>query len=211
VGVNALHHLRETRRSLIVSACLAALVIVLGVQYFSTREPKAGGETAAVRGETKSQAVPKQAMPQQLPPTKSSPGPQAAVNSPPKGQLPKPPSPKTRAYLRTVRDLAENSLAQVEVMLAATDRKGMVNDDPSEALDYGTRQLQFWRPQVAALAPPATLTKQHQEIGRIMMELGRIAQAIQPQPSKQDSGAIRDRLARIHAELARVLNEAEAF
>ncbi|MBI3808933.1 MAG: hypothetical protein HY284_00525, partial [Nitrospirae bacterium] len=58
--MNALHHLRETRCSLIVSACLAALVIVLGVQYFSTREPKVGGETAAVRGETKSQAVSKQ-------------------------------------------------------------------------------------------------------------------------------------------------------
>ena len=211
VGVNAVHHLRETRRSLIVSACLAALMIVWGVQFLSTRDPKAGGEPAAVRSDARPKAVPKQSRLQQLPPTKSSPGLRAVVNAPPKGQLTKPPSPKARAYLRAVRDLAENSLAQVEVMLAAADRKGMVNDDPSETLDYGTRQLQSWRHQVAALAPPEILTEQHQEIGRIMMDLGRIAQAIQPQPSKPDSGAIRDRLARIHEELAQILNEAETF
>nr|MBI3614201.1 hypothetical protein [Nitrospirota bacterium] len=211
---NSHRHLRETRRSLIVSACLAALMIVLGVQFLSTRDPKAGGEPAAVRSDARPKAVPQQSRLQPLPPippTKSSPGLRAVVNAPPKGQLTKPPSPKARAYLRTVRDLAENSLAQVEVMLAAADRKGMVNDDPSETLDYGTRQLQSWRHQVAALAPPEILTEQHQEIGRIMIEMGRIAQAILAQPPKPDSGAIRDRLDRIHGELARVLNQAEAF
>ena len=231
---NSHRSLRETRRSLIVSACLAALVIVLGVHYLSTREPKAGGETAAVRDEAKPQAVPKQVAPQPAPkqsqegvgahggapipeggsPSAPTPEPFRSVVGAPHAApppAPKPLSPKTRAYLRKIRDIAENSLAQVEVMLAASDQKGIANDDLSETLDYGARRLQSWRRQFAALVPPASLVEQHREIGRIMMEMGRIAQATRPRTSKPDSGAIRDRLSRMHEELAHVLNEAEVF
>ncbi len=207
-------HLQETRRSLIVSACLAAVLIVLGVQYLSTREP------------TQPPVAPKQVAPQPVPPAAPKQSQEGAASGAPtlrrndetkKAPLaaphppPKPLSPKTRAYLRKIRDIAENSLAQVEVMLAAADRKEIANDDLSETLDYGTRQLQSWSRQFAALAPPASLAGQHRKVGRIMLELGRIAQDTRPQPSKRDSGAIRDRLSRVHEELAHVLNEAEVF
>src|SRR2546422_316234 len=38
----ARRHLREKRRSLVVAACVAGLVIMAAVQYLSTREPGAG-------------------------------------------------------------------------------------------------------------------------------------------------------------------------
>src|SRR3989441_11226076 len=83
-------HLRERRRSLVVAACVAALVIMAGVQYLSRRGPDDVVRT-----------IP------QKPPT-------------PLAILP-PQVPQPRTYLRSIRDVAENSLAQVEAMLAAVD------------------------------------------------------------------------------------------
>ena len=96
-------------------------------------------------------------------------------------------------------------------MLAAADRERAMRGELVETLDYGTGQLQFWRRQFAALAPPAVLTGQHQKVGRLMVELGRIARTIRPQPSQSESAAFRNRLSLMHEELARILNEAEAF
>ena len=213
------HHLRDTRRSLIVSACLAALVIVLGVQYLATRSSKTQGDTAMVSSDAKSQAMPKKVMPQGLPSPKAPPNPQAAAALTPEGHTPlrmprpvlKSSSPKVHAYLRKVRDLAENSLAQVEVMLAAADRERAMNGELVEALNYGMRQLQDWRQQLAALMPPATLASQHRKVGRIVVELGHIAQAIRPKPAGMNSNAIQDRLSLMHEELAQVLNNADTF
>lgn len=207
--------LPDTRRSLIVSACLAALLIVLGVQYLSTRAPRAGGETAAVRGEARPPAPPQPPPQKALPPTHAPAGALPEIRPPARAlrgsPVMKPPSPQVRAYLRTVRDLAENSLAQVEVMLATADRERAADGDLSETLDYGMRQLQSWRQQFSALAPPPTLAGQHQKVARIMVELGHIARTIQPQPAKPASVAIQDRLSMMHGELAQILNEVESF
>ncbi|TRZ99408.1 MAG: hypothetical protein D4R81_09325 [Nitrospiraceae bacterium] len=220
-----MHHLRETRRSLIVSACLAALMIVLGVQYFSTRDPKAGGKTVVGRSPAAPKTQPKQSQEgvgahrdapsseggSRTAPTTDRNGtwvgaPLAAPHLPAK-----PPSPKTRAYLRTVRDLAENSLAQVEVMLAATDRVGQASKESADTLNYGMRQLRACRRQFATLAPPQDLARQHGEVGMVMTELEGIARVMRSPQSKPASGAIRDRLSVMHEKLALVLNEAEAF
>lgn len=209
--------LRDTRRSLIVSASLAAVLIVLGVQYLSTREPKAGGETATVRLQAPPQAAPKPVAPQPAPSPAPPSTPRAAVPLPEVRPLQeshpalKALSPKTRAYLRKVRDLSENSLAQVEVMQAAAARKNMEREELAETLDHGARQLQAWRQQFAALDPPRLLREQHHEVGRIMSELGRIAQTIRATPSKPAPGEVRGRLSAMHDELAHVLNDAEAF
>src|SRR3989449_9169783 len=87
-------HLRERRRSLVVAACVAALVIMAGVQYLSTRKPDAGVRT--------------------------------------------PLSPQARAYPRNIRDVAENSLAQVEAMLGAGDRGGQRTRGGADTFDHGT-------------------------------------------------------------------------
>jgi|GEM_PF-1540160 len=214
----------ETTRSLIVSACLAATLIVFGVQYCSTRESSRDGETAVVHSSPAPQAAPQflplVPSPPQHEGTADSPTlhepvhsvVESVVETPPVAprKLPLPLSPQARVYLREARDLAENSLAQVRVMAAAAGRGGTGSEELVETLDYGMRTLQSWQRQVAVLAPPARLAESHQEIIRIMLEMNDIAQAIQPQLSHAKALALRDRLDRLHAELARILNEADA-
>ena len=221
-GGRSSHRLSETRRSLIVSACLAALMIVVGVQYFSTRDPRVGGEPAAVRSPTRPQAVPK------TPPKQSQAG--AASGAPTirhpgesrgpgldsgfrrNGETKKVPlSPKARAYLREARDLAENSLAQVEVMLTVVDQAGTAREESADTLEYGIRQLRAWRQQFTALSPPGNLTRQHRDVEMVLKELGGIAHLMRSPQSKPPSGAIRDRLSAMHAGLERVLSDADVF
>ena len=213
------NRLGDTRRSLIVSACLAAVLIVLGVQYLSTRDPRAGGEPAAVRSPAAPKIPPKQSQ-EGVGDESRGPGldsgfhrndatkktPLAAPHLPTK-----PPSVKARAYLRQVRDLAENSLAQAEVMLTTVDRAGVASEESADTLEYGIRQLRVWRQQFTAIAPPESLIRQHGEVEMVLKELGGIARLIQSPQSKPPSGAIRDRLASMHASLDRVLSDADGF
>jgi len=172
-------HLREKRRSLIVAACMAALVIMAGVQYLSTREPGAG-----IR-----------ALPQKLPTSIVRPSQQAP-----------PLSPQARAYLRRIRDLAKKSLAQVEAMLVAVDRSERRTGEVADTLDHGLRQLQTWQRQFAALTPPQAFQSQHDEVGRLLMELKRVAHVISSVDSIAPSHPVRHRLTVVHDRLAQVLN-----
>lgn len=219
-GGRSSHCLSETRRSLIVSACLAAVLIVVGVQYLSTRDPRAGGESALVRSPALPQAVPKQAPPQLLPSPETSPTTPPAVSPSPEVQpllhpLPAPrpatipPSPKARAYLRKVRDLTENSLAQVEVMLTVIDGAGTASEESADTIEYGIRQLRAWHQQFTTLSPPGNLTRQHREVEMVLKELGGIARLMRSPQSKPPSGSIRDRLSTMHAGLERVLSDAD--
>ena len=207
--------LLETRRSLILSACMAALAIVLAVQVLSTREPKAGRDAAAVPGLAAPPAPQPPPPPQAtlVPPASPAPPseepPLQALRVPP--PVPKPLSSEARDYLRKVRDLAENSLAQVEVMLVAADRAGSASEDSAETLEYGIRQLRDWRRQFTALAPPPDMEKQHRDVELALTELGGIAHLMRSAKSKPASDAIRNRLSAMHEELARTLNEAEMF
>jgi hypothetical protein len=224
-GGRSSHHLRETRRSLIVSACLAAVLIVLGVQYLSTRDPRAGGEPVAVRSPAAPKTLPKQSQegvgahrdaPSSEGGSRTAPttdrngtwvGAPIAAPHPP----PKPLSPTARAYLREVRDLAENSLAQVEVMLAVIDRAGTASEESADTFEYGIRQLRAWRQQFTTLSPPGSLARQHRQVEMVLKELGGIAGLMRSPQSKPPSGAIRDRLSALHAGLERVLSDADGF
>jgi hypothetical protein len=110
-----------------------------------------------------------------------------------------------------VRDLAENSLAQVEVMLAAADRAGSASEESTDTLEYGIRQLRAWRQQFTALSPPGNLARQHREVELVLKELGGIASLMRSPQSKPPSGAIHARLSAMHDELARVLSDADVF
>jgi hypothetical protein len=155
-------HLRETRRSLIVAACVAALVIMAAVQYLSTHEPGAGVKT--------------------------------------------PLSPTARAYLRNVRRLAENSLAQVEAMLAAVDQRERQTGEVADKLDQGLRRLLIWQRQFAALTPPQAFRSHHDEVGRLLTELRSMAQAISSSQTIAPSHPVRHRLTVVHDRLEQVLN-----
>lgn len=174
------HHLFETRRSLIVSACLAALAIMAGVQYLSTREPQSGGEVA-----------------------------EKLVREAP--SVPKRLSPQTRAYLEKIRDLVENSLAQVEGMLAAADRKGMERGEMAKTLEDGTRKLHEWQRQFVALKPPQALRDRHREIDELLTECDDIAQTLRSSRANTSAEALRKRLSAMRIRLEQVLNEAEAI
>ena len=175
-------HLREKRRSLIVPACVAALVIMAGVQYLSTREPGAGVRTLP-----------------QIPPT--------PIVRPPQ-QAP-PLFPQARAYLRNVRGLAKNSLAQVEAMLAVVDRSERRTGKVADTLDHGLRRLLTWQRQFAALTPPQAFQSQHDEVGRLLTELRGMAQAISSSQTIAPSHPVRHRLTVVHDRLEQVLNTVE--
>lgn len=174
-------HLLETRSSLIVSACLAALAIMVGVQYLSTRESTKGEEGMEEKVMQEAQPVPKQL------------------------------SPQARAYLRKTRDLVENSLAQVEVMLAASERKDMEPGELAETLEYGTGRLQAWQRQFAELNPPQALQDRHREIGRLLAELDDIIRSLRASQTKPTATALRERVSAVHDHLERELNEAESI
>src|SRR5437867_4569009 len=167
-------HLRETRRSLVVAACVAALVIMAGVQYLSRRGPDDVVRT-----------IP------QKPPT-------------PLAILP-PQVPQARSYLRNVRDLAENSLAQVEAMLTAVDRSKRRTGELADTLDQGILRLQVWQRQFAALTPPQTLQNQHREVERLLTELRSMAHAIRSSQTIEPSHPVRRRLTVAHDRLEQVL------
>jgi len=167
-------HLRETRRSLVVAACVAALVIMAGVQYLSRRGPDDVVRT-----------IP------QKPPT-------------PLAILP-PQVPQARTYLRNVRDLAENSLAQVEAMLTAVDRSKHRTGELADTLDQGILRLQVWQRQFAALTPPQTLQNQHREVERLLTELRSMAHAIRSSQTIEPSHPVRRRLTVAHDRLEQVL------
>jgi len=158
----ARRHLREKRRSLVVAACVAGLVIMAAVQYLSTREPGAGVRTQ--------------------------------------------PSSQARAYLRNIRELAENSLAQVEAMLAAVDRSERRTGEVADTLDRGIRRLQTWQRQFAALTPPQAFQSQHDEVGRLLTELMSMADALRSSQTIAPSHPVRHRLTVVHDRLAQVLN-----
>ncbi len=155
-------HLRERRRSLVVAACVAALVIMAGVQYLSTRKPDAGLRTQ--------------------------------------------PSFQARAYLRNIRDVAENSLAQVEAMLAAVDRSVRRTGEVADTLDDRIRRLEIWQRQFVALSPPQAFQNQHHEVGRLLTELMSLAHAIRSSQTIEPSHPVRHRLTVVHDRLEQVLN-----
>ena len=155
-------HQRERRRSLVVAACVAALVIMAGVQYLSTRKPDAGVRT--------------------------------------------PLSPQARAYLRSIRDVAENSLAQVEAMLAAVDRSVRRTGEVADTLDHGIRRLEIWQRQFVALSPPQAFQTQHHEVGRLLTELMSLAHALRSSQTIEPSHPVRHRLTVVHDRLAQMLN-----
>jgi hypothetical protein len=115
-------------------------------------------------------------------------------------------SPQARAYLRNVRDLAKNSLAQVEAMLAAVDRSERRTGEVADTLDHGLRQLQTWQRQFAALTPPQAFQSQHDEVGRLLTELKSMAHAIRSSQTIAPSHPVRHRLTMVHDRLAQVLN-----
>ena len=219
----AAQRLRETRRSLIAAAFMALLLIVAGVQYLSTRVPEAGHMPPSVP--LASVGTPPTSILPPRPPSSERAG-QERVQA---GGLdkqkesrkqtvpvPKPSSRKTQAYQQAVWDIADNSLAQVEVMLAAVQRQDLSTSDRIDALDYGMRQLQKRQRRFVALSPPARYEESHHEIGQILADLTSLARNLRAidLPSQQAALMTRlasERLSEIQARLEEIMDVAMVF
>ena len=205
VGVDrSSRSLRDTRRSLILSACMAALLIIAVVQYLSTRVPEAGDRAPQrlILPSPPPVAVPSPApAPEPVDTPARVSQPIAAVSAPTR------PSKAVQAYKRTVRDIAENSLAQVEVMLAVTGRKNHQAEDLAEFFDLGIRRLNNWQSKFAALTPPQVYEEGHHEVGQVLADLGRMARTLSSPQTALTSRLAAERLAEIHAHLEQVLGD----
>jgi hypothetical protein len=207
--------LRERRWTLLLSAALAALLIVAGVQYFSTLvptppaqlsvpAPASPADNSTSPAASGSELGPATPAPAPNPPSvAASPDPTPAKSARPA------PSESTLAYLGALRDLAENSLAQVEVMVAASGGSGLSSTHRTETLDYGIRNLRRWQGVYDTLKPPPEYEEHHRAVGRILADLTSLGRSL---PAPQTERTIRlstDRLAKIHADLEGVLGSVD--
>ncbi len=206
---------RERRWTLILSASLAALLIVAGVQYFSTLVPTPTAQLSVpAPASPADNSAPPAPSGSELEPSTPSPEP----NLPSVGARPDPtpaksarpaPSESTRAYLRTLRDLAENSLAQVEVMVAASAGSGPASTHRTESLDYGIRNLRRWQGLYDTLAPSPDYEEHHRAIGGILADLAGVGRGLPAPQTERTIRLVTDRLAKIHADLEGILGSAD--
>jgi hypothetical protein len=140
------------------------------------------------------------------------------VALPPAVEVPasRPPSRKEQIYRRALRDISENSLAQVEVMLAAVQRNDLPSADLTETIEYGMRQIEARHRRFTALKPPSVYEDRHHEIAQILADLGGIARDIRAMDLSSGQMALRirlasERLSEMHALLEGVMDAVEEF
>src|SRR5437867_1800941 len=153
----ALKRLREIRRSRILSACIAALVIVSAVQYFSTvrqEEDIVDRESSLPPVATTPTRELSQALEMKVSPESVRPEPAPTVDST-AAMTSEVANAEDQAYQRFVRDIAERSLAHAEVMLKAVERRILISHDLTDTLDYGTAQLKKGLDHCTSTVPPA--------------------------------------------------------
>lgn len=123
------------------------------------------------------------------------------------------PSKQGEAYRRAVREIAENTVAQVEVMLGAVRRKDRKGAAMVEALDYGMRQIQTRQRRFDTLSPPRTFEESHHEIRQILLDLTGLAKELHDQSpmAPLTSRLASERLAQLHARLDGALDTVEGL
>lgn len=198
-------HRRSRRRSLIVSASLAALLIILGVQYLSTRLPRQEEPVRpSVPGAPARPAPPAPPM-QPVPATPQIPEPQtppARIPETPLPSLPAAPpeesrpvvpqepvrtvtSQQVRDYQVKVWEFAEDAVAHVEVMMSALRGRILKEYRLAETLDYGRRQVENLIHRVSKSIPPSGLEEKHEKLVLVFSELGGLAEELRtPRPSE---------------------------
>jgi hypothetical protein len=160
------------------------------------------------------EAAPPAAGPPSVPPV---PGPRLEASRPaepaPRSSALATASPKGSVYRRALRDLAESSLAQVEVMLAAVRRQDNRAAGLGEVLEYGMRQTLSRQRRFEALTPPPALEENHHEVKRILADLTGLAKELHEQAPMTPlaSRLASERLAQIHARIDEVMDIVESY
>lgn len=120
---------------------------------------------------------------------------------------------KGDTYRRAVRDIAETTMAQVEVMLGAVRRKDLKSMAVGETLDYGMRQIENRQRRFDTLSPPHVFEESHHEIRQILADLAGLAKELHDPSSVTPLTArlASDRLAQIHTRLEGVMDVVDSY
>jgi hypothetical protein len=265
---------RERRRVLVLSASLAALLIIAGVQYLSVHEPqrppprevvslpapipvpsqkptpapppesqpelpKASGpgmtspsqqesppfsvseQTARPPGVVETPSAPSLVPPPAPPPPAASPPP---APSPPAASVPPPgPSPvieegalksssyAIRVYQQEVRELTDDAVAQVIVVVNAIEGQVLTEFELKDVLAYGLQQTRADLKRIQRLRPPAMYRERHRDILQAVMELELLGRELRLARMQPPEGLLRERLARIQGSLEEALLAIEKF
>ena len=253
-GIPARDRRYGRRRTLVISACVAAVMIIAGVQFLSIYPP--AGEPpqpdmVAIRPPAavpppppsvpQSEApVPVQSEPspsqvldplRTLPPeafvpptpdTDSSAAPPAAVELAPVPSTPTEPgavledptekssSKSIRVYQRRVRELGEDAMAQVAVIVNAIDGQVLTEFALKDVLEYGLRMTRADLKQLQRLIPPERYQDKQDEIVQVVAELQRLAQELRVVQIQSPAGVLRERLSSIEARLEKALSAVDS-
>jgi hypothetical protein len=264
---------RERRRVLVLSACLAALLIIAGVQYLSVHEPqrppprevvslpapvpvplqkpapapppesqpelpKVSGpgmtsppqqesppfsvseQTAGPPGVVETPSAPSLVPPPApYPPPAPSPPPVSSLPSaPPPGPSPfieeeaaKPSSHAIRVYQQEVRELTDDAVAQVVVVVNAIEGQVLAEFELKDVLAYGLQQTRADLKRIQRLRPPAMYREKHHDILQAVTELELLGRELRLARMQPPEGLLQERLARIQGRLEEALLAIDRF
>jgi len=264
---------RERRRVLVLSACLAALLIIAGVQYLSVHEPQrplprevvslpapvpvpsqkpapaplpesqpelpkvsGPGTTSPPQQESPPFSVSEQtagppgvvetpSAPSLVPPPAPSPPP--AATPPPAPSFPSAPPPvpspvieeeaaksssyAIRVYQQEIRELTDDAVAQVVVVVNAIEGQVLTEFKLKDVLAYGLQQTRADLRRIQRLRPPAMYREKHRDILQAVMELELLGRELSLARMQPPEGLLQDRLARIERRLEEDLVAIDKF
>ena len=209
----------QKRVTLILSACLAALLIIQGVQYLSTRQPELLPPPAqeSLPSRPPETAPPPQAPPLPQPGVESRPGgglgeepPKVVIppEAPPLAEAVSPPllSQKIRAYQQGVRDLTEDATAHAGVMIGAIEGQILTNFELNEVLAYGLRQVRLRIRRLERMDVPEGYQERQTELIQILSELESLALKLTLARVQPDAAELEGRLTGIQSRLEKALH-----
>jgi hypothetical protein len=264
----------ERRRVLVLSACLAALLIIAGVQYLSVHEPQRVPPPREVVSLPAPVPVPAQKptptpppelqpeIPKVAPPGITSPpqeglpplsvseqtaGPPAVVETPsvpapipipapssppPPALSPAPPSAPSsppgpsplieegadrssshaiRIYQQEIRELTDDAVAQVVVMVNAIEGQVLTEFELKDVLAYGLRQTRGDLKRIQRLRPPARYQERHNDILQAATELELLGRELRLARIQPPEGLLQERVAGIQGRLEEALLAVDKF
>jgi hypothetical protein len=244
---------RESRRTLLISACIAALLIMAGVQYLSVYEPSTfspGRDMVSAPPPTSvplPQPVPQPPSPAEpelpklsghiltSPPAEQAPVPPASEPTAPSVEVERAPAPITipeppaavserpplpvnehaadtsssqaiRAYQQKVRELGEDAMAQVVVVVNAIEGQVLTEFGLKDVLLYGLQQTRADLKRLQRLTPPDAYQLKQHDVIQVVADLERLAKELSLLRMQPPAGMLQAHLSAIETRLEEALH-----
>jgi hypothetical protein len=255
-GIPARDRRYGRRRTLVISACIAALLIIAGVQFLSVYQPgeelppldmvairppavvsppppptsalqpeapaPMQGEPSPLQALDPLRTLPPEVLVSPTPDTETSSAPPAAPEYAPVPSIPtetvpvledateKSSSKSIRVYQRRVRELGEDAMAQVAVIVNAIDGQVLTEFALKDVLEYGLRMTRADLKHLQRLVPPERYQDKQDEIVQVVAELQRLAQELRVMQIQPPAGTLQERLSSIEARLEKALSAVDS-